>query len=259
MKRSKEDKNAVQFTEDEIDKKFDEFKKAVGEIDRARFRVRPDLKSDAFGIMLFLLIIISAGSLVAQISKNKTGAIIVAVITSVAVVIAIGVMISYLVRSKKVYYCYYAKTERGVFCMSVIGDNATVFAGGVAYRIECDKFYTLDAEGYRLWLDGEGTGLYSLSECTRDMFEVIDEQTFFVNNEKGGGHEVHFADGKIQSIIGVQPYTSDTLDPKTGERKIKARIFEKTDMTTDFEWVVPEFVKSAFDGARTDLPDMNGL
>lgn len=262
MKKTK-DKALVEATEQELkerdDKMFDELKSIVGGITRARFRVRPDYRSEAFVAMMFLSIVIVAGAILLNISKSTTGIIVISVIMAVVVAIAVGVMASYIVKSKKVFYCYYFNTERGVFCMSVIGETATVFAGGVAYRIERDKFYTLDEEGYRLWLDGEGAGLYSVMNCSRGDFEVTDDGVCFVNNPKGGGHELHLADGKITSIVSIQPFSTDVVELKTGEQKIKTRVYEKTDMEVDFEWEIPEFVKNAFDGARAELPDVSGL
>lgn len=246
------------------DKKFDELKALVGGITRARFRVRPDYSSDMFGIMLFLMIITCAGSVLLNISiniKNSTvGVIIVAVIMIVVVVIAVAVMISYTVKSKRIYYCYYFNTERGAIALSLIDETATVFYGGVAYRMERDKFYSLDEEGFRLWLDGECTGLYSILNCSRDDFEILADDLYFVANKKGGGHEIHLDEsGNIKSITSAQPFSSDVVDVKTGEAKIKTRKFVKTEMTTEFDFAVPEFIVRAFEGARATLPDLRGL
>lgn len=261
--KSTKDKEISEATEQELrereDKAFDELKSIVGGITRARFRVRPDYRTDAFGIMLFLSIVVVAGAILLNISKSTTGIIIIAVIMAVVVAIAVAVMVGYIIKSKRLYYCYYFNTEHGVFCMSVIGETATVFARGVAYRIERDKFYSLDEQGYRLWLDGEGAGLYSVLNCARGDFEVTDDGACFVNNPKGGGHEIHIADGKIASIVSIQPFSTDVVELNTGEQKIKTRVYEKTDMEVEFEFEIPELVKNAFDGARAELPDMTGL
>lgn len=228
---------------------------------RLRMRVKPDHRADEVGISMFLAAVVFAGLILMKISKSRTGIILVAIIMIAAVVGAISALIYFGIKRREKYYCYYLADERGTFCMSVIEDSAVVFACGVAYVIKKDRFYTLDADGFSTWLDGECCGIFSILNSAPSDVECEDsssgEHCYFVKNRFGGGHRVFLTDnGKIDAIISEQPYYSDVTDGKTGERKIKTRVYEKTEPTENFAWEIPEFVRKAFDDNGVAFPDM---
>ncbi len=236
--------------------RFEEFRSALNDIDRVRFRVKPDTRSDYMGAMLFMLITVLAGGILLRVSSSTVGDIIISVLMAVICVIAIALMISFTVKSRKVFYCYFVRNER-IFCLSAIGDEATVLIGDTAYRIKGEEFYTLDASGYATWLDGMGTGLFALLCADRKDVEYNEEDgSYFVANSKLGGHAVYIEEGKVVRIVSEQPMNTDVIDPKTGEAKLKTKVYEKTDPTEMFALEIPGFVKDAFDKMGIDLPDI---
>lgn len=231
---------------------------AAEKCNRVRFRVKPDHSSTMFGVLLMTALIVAAGAVLINISKSNTGKILVGAIMLIGIAVAVALAVYYALKSRRVFYCYYARDDRGVFCVSVIGDKATVFAYGTAYRIDGETFYTLDEKGYRDFMDGEGCGVYSVLSARRESVEA-DGNTYIVRGGIGGGHEVTVEDGRIVKIVSEQPYYTDEIDPKTGERKIKTKRFEKTDPVENFAWEIPAFVKQAFADNGVELPDMRGL
>ncbi len=128
-------------------------------------------------------------------------------------------------------------------CLSVIGNRATLFANGVAYRIDGDEFYTLDGDGFITYLEGECSGLVAILFARRDDVSV-DDNVYNVKNAVGGGHTVYVEDGKIAEIVSDQPRDTG-VDEATGMSVIKTDKFVKTEPVYDFEPTVPEFVSEA--------------
>lgn len=244
------------------DGKFDEFKNKISGIKRARFSVKRNRQDDLLGFIMLMSCIVMAARLLTLINESEALVIVAAVITLVAAAVAIGFFIAYMIADRKKYYCYFFSGDSGVTCISVIGETATVFFGGTAYRIEGENFYTLDDRGFCEWFDGECTGLYSALQCERKDFELLDvkekkgknEYTAAVYNGETDRHDFTIKDGQIKEIISVQPYKTDAVDSKTGMAKIKNRVYIKRDYTEDFEFTMPEFVKSAFEKAGAELP-----
>lgn len=236
----------LQPSDAETDDAFGEFKAAVGGITRLKMRVKPDVQGQSRGIIMMIMLIIVAGAVFLGFSKNRIATIVIAAIVVAVAVAAIVVMALVKASARKVYYCYYIRDERGVFCMSVIDDSVTVFDGETAYRIEGDNMYTLPPEAYAEWLDGEGTGLYFAQSIKDrdDRFEYTGA-SYVIKSKEGGSHEYFFEDGKPTRIVSCQPCKTDEVDEKTGKAKVKIKEFEKVDPTDDFVLEVPDFVKQS--------------
>lgn len=237
--------------------RFVELKAAAEACARVRFRVKPDYRTAEAGAYIMLAVVVLAGILLMNITQKRAGTIVAVVIISAAVAAAIAVAVVYKLKSSKVYYCYCIRDENGVFCMSVVENRAVVFAGGTAYRINGDEFYMLDADGFRDWLDGECCGIYSVLSCTEPDVELVDDAGggyCYVRNRVGGGHRVFIENGEIVAIASEQPYYTDETDARTGERKIKTRVYEKIDPTDEFEFAIPDFVEKAFAANGVSFP-----
>ena len=240
--------------------RFLEFTAAVKKIKRVRFRVEKQTNNKQ-ALTLILTLAVLVGGIFLMIIKSRVGQITVGAVMLGFIVVCIGIMIAQTVKARVPRYCYFAADERGVFCVSDMGDSATVYAYGTAYRINGDEFYTLDGGAYRDFLDGEGSGMLSLLSAKRADVEFEDDETLncFVKNRIGGGHAVFFDGDSISSIESSQPsYTGET-DPATGERKVKLDVFIKTEPTENFAWEISDRIKSAFDANGVSLPDMDGL
>ena len=220
---------------------------AAKSVKRVRFRVMQNYNGNISAITMFLAAIIIAGSVIMSLAKNKGVMIGIAVVLVIAIIAAISAMIYQSAKAKRVYYCYYQNTDDGIFCMSVIEDRAVVYANGTAYRIDGEDYYTLDERGFLTYLDGECSGLLSILNARREDVEVEelpDGMLFTVKNRVGGGHKVFLENGEIVEITSEQPYKTDEVDAKTGESRVKTKMFIKVDPQEDFEWAVPEFVKT---------------
>lgn len=249
------DSGVTEETEERDD--YAEFTAAVKGVTRVRYRVKRE--DNPYTAALFVIMgIILVCAVFIGVGNNDTSTIVFAAVIIAAVITGVAVFIVSKVKARTPYYCYYARTEDGVFCMSVIGDTATVFAHGRAYRIEGERFYILDEKGYREWLDGEGVGLYTALCSDKKDFECSCG-AYAVASPHGGSHEFFIRGGVIEKIKSVQPISTEDVDQKTGEAKLKYRTFTKTEPTTDFKWEVPEFVTDAFSAADESLPDMTLL
>ncbi len=236
---------------------YAEFKAAVSNVTRVRYRVKRE--DNPYMTALFVIMgIITVCAVFIGVGEVGTATVVLAATAIAAVVVGIVIFIISKTKANTPYYCYYARTDDGVFCMSVVGDNATVFWGGTAYRVEGENCYTLDGKSYREWLDGEGAGLYSALETDEPDFEY-EGGVYAIAAPHGGAHEFVIKDGVIETIKSVQPYATEEVDPKTGEAKIKYRHYVKSEPTTDFTWEIPEFIKDAFAAADIPLPDMSEL
>ncbi|MCH5161038.1 MAG: hypothetical protein J1G04_03305 [Clostridiales bacterium] len=220
---------------------------AAKKIERARFRVKEDDRSNIMSLTLITFAIVIVGSILLYVSKSKVGSIVIAAIMITAVAVAVASMIVFTVRGRKEYYCYYFKTDDGPVCISFVGGNATIFVSDRAYRIEGENSYTFDARTYIDYLDGEGTGILSVLTARESDVQIIDENGIYrVKNRVGGGHDVIVEDGEIVGIASMQPYKTDVVDGRTGEAAIKTKLFEKTTMTDDFTVELPDEIKSLY-------------
>ncbi len=215
---------------------------AADRISRVRFRVRPDYNGSISMATMFIAAVVIAGGVLLSFAKNRGAIIAISVVLLAAVAVGISVMIYMSVKAKRVYYCYYEKTERGVFCAGAVDDCAVVYAYGNAYRIKGDEFYVLDEAAFIKYLDGECCGILSVLRAAREDVEFEDDGFCFVKNSAGGGHAVVVEDGEIVEIQSKQPYRTDDVDIKTGEAKVKTKTFIKSDPSYEFEWKLPEFV-----------------
>lgn len=237
-----------------------ELKVAANAVTRVRYNVKIDYWHNLAGVSLLMMTVIIAFTLLTRIKNTFASNIVMVVACCLAVSVTVAMMIYCAVKSRRVHYCYYVKTDDGVFCMSVIDDDAVIFAYGTAYRISGDTFYTLDADGYCDYLDGECAGIVSALMANEVEYEDEDGAPYyFVKNANGGGHKYFIKDGKIDKIVSDQPYFSDEIDRKTGNRKIKLKTFEKHSPTDVFAVEVPAFVKNAFDDNRVVMPDLSKL
>lgn len=241
------------------DKAFDEFKKTISGIKRARFTVKRSRQDDLFFVIMLLAAVIIAGRILLLINDGKTMTIAVTVVTASAVVAAIAFFTVFKLSERNKKFCYYFSGENGVTCVSVIGETATIFFGGTAYRIEGEKFYTQGERYFKEFLDGECSGLYSALQCARDDFELISVKgTKYVAAVLGeyGCHEFTVVDGKIKSVVSRQPYKTDAVDIKTGMAVIKTRAYIKKEYTGDFDFQMPAFITEAFKKAGAELPSV---
>ncbi len=232
--------------DDEVDfvrDAYAELNAAAQSINRARFRVQPDLSDGVGALALFMAAVIMAGCIFMYVIKNDVGKIVVGAIMIAAVIIGAAVMIYQSVKSRRIYYCYFSRGERGVCCMSVIEDRAVIFIDGTAYVIDGDVFYSVDEKGFVDFLDGECVGLVSVLDARREDVELIDNGLYFVANRVGGGHTVTVEDGRITKISSEQPFYTDDTDAATGERKVKTKTYLKTIVDGEFSWEIPPFVK----------------
>lgn len=232
---------------------------AINAVKRVRYRVRSNAHADSMlAVLLCTCACISACGVLMHISKNSGGVIASSVIAAAAAVAAVAAATAIAVKSKRAYYCYYARTERGVFCMSVGDGEATVFAGGTAYRIARDAFYTLDEKAYAEWLDGEGVGFVSILRSVGKTY--YDENAgVYVVDADNVRHEIVIDGGAITEIVSVQQVQTDEVDVKTGGAKTKKKVFQKTEPTAEFAWEVPPFVKQAFFDNGVEFPDLSEL
>lgn len=237
---SKVDDGALNAQRDE----YAELIAAVKNTPRVRFRVRQNYNAAISVITIFLAAVIIAGSVFLSLAKSRGMLIAVTVVMLAAIVGGISAMIYQTVKAKREYYCYYENTENGVYCMSVIEDLAVVYANGRAYRIKGEEMYTLDEQGFSEFLDGECSGLFSILSARREDVEYQEDTgLYFVKNRVGGGHTVLVEDGRIIEITSEQPFYTDDVDASTGERKVKTKIYIKTDPEENFAWEVPAFVR----------------
>ncbi len=238
---------------------YRELKAAAEKIERARFRVIPDNKSNIAALTLVTFAIILAGCILLYLSKNKIGSIVICSIMIAGVVVSVAAMIVNTVQARKVFYCYYFKTDFGAVCISYVG-NATVYiSSDRTYRIEGENVYALDSGAYTKWFDGEGAGIVSILSAKEGDVELIDEDVgggVYRVECDGIGHDVYIDDGKITQIVSKQPYKTDVIDEKTGEAKIKTKLFEKTEMTEDFTVELPEDVKQTFRNFGLDIDEV---
>ncbi len=222
---------------------YAELMQAAKNTPRVRFRLRPDYNGSKSIATMFLAAIIIAGGLLLSFAKSRGAIIGVSVCLLAAIAVGISVLIYVTAKAKRVFYCYFENTERGVFCASATDELAVIYAYGRAYRIERDNFYTVDERAFIKYLDGECCGLMSVLCAARGDVEITDDGVFFVKNSAGGGHTVIVDDGRIVEIQSEQPYETDEVDAKTGEARIKTKMFVKTDPVYEFTWELPEFVK----------------
>lgn len=236
-----------------------ELASAIGAVKRVRYRVRSNAHADSMlAVLLFTCACIAACGVLMHISKNSGGVIASSVIAGVAVLAAIVAAAVITVRSRRACYCYYARTERGVFCMSAGDGEATVFAYGTAYRITRDAFFTLDEKGYAEWLDGDGVGFVSILRSI-GRTEYDENAGVYVVDAGNVRHEVVIDDGVIAEIVSIQQVQTDEPDVKTGGLKTKKKVFTKTEPTEGFAWEVPPFVRQAFIDNGAELPDLSEL
>lgn len=236
-----------------------ELKQAVDAAERVRYRVRTDAHAQSMlAVLLFTCACIAACGVLIHISKNSAGVIAASVLVAVAVVAAVIVMSVITVKTKRAYYCYYARTERGVFCMNVGDGEATLLAYGTAYRITRDAFFTLDGKGYAEWLDGNGVGFVSMLGAI-GRTEYDENAGLYIIDADRVRHEIAIDDGVITEIVSVQQVQTDEIDIKTGDAKTKKNVFVKTEPTAVFAWEVPPFVKQAFEDNGVEFPDLTGL
>ena len=234
--------------------RFAELKAAAERIERVRFRVKPDYTSKLGFIVMLLTAAVLVGGVLMYIIKNTVGVIVVGAVTVAAVIAAIGAMIWQTVKMKRVFYCYFARTERGITCMSAVDGYATVFMDDRAYCIDGEAFFVIDPAEYREYYDGEGVGLYAVLTADKDSVEYDEDGEFyFVKGVSGGGHAVFLEDGEIVKIISDVPRRTDEIDPKTGESKVKIVRFEKIERADSFAWEIPPFVAEAFEQAGVEL------
>ncbi len=238
--------------------RYAELKAAAERIDRVRFRVKPDYTSRIGLIVMVLTAVILVGGVFMYIIGSNVGTIVIGAVMVVAVIAAIGTMIAQTVKMKAVYYCYFARTDGGFICMSAMDDCAAVLAADRAYCIDGDAFFAVDAEEYREFYDGEGTGLFAVIAADRESVEYDEDGEFyFVRGRSGGGHTVFLEDGEIVRIVSDVPRRTDEIDRSTGESKIKLVRYEKVEPTRNFAWEIPPFVADAFDRAGVPLPKID--
>ena len=234
--------------------RFAELKAAAERIERVRFRVKPDYTSKLGFIVMLLTAAVLVGGVLMYIIKNGVGVIVVGAVTVAAVIGAIGAMIWQTVKMKRVFYCYFSRTERGITCMSAVDGYATVFVNDRAYCIDGEAFFVIDPVEYRDYYDGEGVGLYAVLTADKDSVEYDEEGEFyFVKGVDGGGHAVFMEDGEIVRIVSDVPRRTDEIDQKTGSSKVKMARFEKVERTDAFAWEIPPFVAEAFEQAGVEL------
>ncbi len=244
--------DAVMFERD----RYAELMSAASKIEKVRFRVSPDYGGSDGTVALFVSIVVVVGGIFMLYSKSNVGKIVIGALLIAAIGVGAAAMILSAVKSRRVWYCYYVKTESGVFCMSAIDDEATVFSNGVAYRISGETFVTLDETGYADFLDGEGCGIFSILRAGREDVEFYDDDVCFVKNRVGGGHTVYMESGKIVRIDSEVPHYTDETDARTGERKVKTKTYVKTDPDDTFSWEAPEYVKRVIEERGIELPAM---
>lgn len=238
--------------------RFAELKAAAERIDRVRFRVKPDYTSKLGFVVMILTAVILIGGVLMYIIDSTVGTIAIGAVMVVAVVCAIGFMIAQTVKMKKVYYCYFARTDGGYIGMSAMDDCAAVLAADRAYCIDGEAFFSVDLEEFREFYDGEGAGLFAVLTADRASVEYDENGEFyFVRGRSGGGHAVFVEDGEIVRIVSDVPRRTDEIDRTTGESKIKTVRYEKVEPTRDFAWEIPEFVADAFSLAGVEMPKMN--
>ena len=234
--------------------RFAELKAAAERIERVRFRVKPDYTSKLGFIVMLLTAAVLVGGVLMYIIKNNVGVIVVGAVTVAAVVAAIGVMIAQTVKMKRLFYCEFARTDRGIVCMSAVDGYATVFEGDRAYCLDGEAFFVIDPAEYREYYDGEGVGLYAVLTADEAAVEYDEDGEFyFIKGAAGGGHAVFLEDGEIVRIVSDVPRRTDEIDPKTGECKVKIVRFEKVERTDSFAWEIPPFVAEAFEQAGVEL------
>lgn len=232
---------------------------AIDAVKSVRYRVRNNAHADSMlAVLLFTCACIAACGVLMHISKNSGGIIASSVIAGVAVLAAIVAATVITVRSRRAYYCYYARTDRGVFCMSIGDGEATVFAYGTAYRITRDAFFTLDEKAYAEWLDGDGVGFVSILRSI-GRTEYDENAGVYVVDADNVRHEIIIDDGVIAEIVSIQQVQTDEVDVKTGGAKTKKKVFQKTEPTAEFAWEVPPFVKQAFFDNGVEFPDLSEL
>lgn len=212
--------------------------------ERVKFRVKPDHSSKRMTVGFVLGGAVLLGAILIGTLKNGTAIIVVSAFVLAAVIGAIiGMCVLTSAQNGKNNYCWYVREGDSVLCLSVIGNRATLFANGVAYRIDGDEFYTLDGDGFITYLEGECSGLVAILSARRDDVSV-DDNVYNVKNAVGGGHTVYVEDGKIAEIVSDQPRDTG-VDEATGMSVIKTDKFVKTEPVYDFEPTVPEFVSEA--------------
>ncbi len=243
MESTKDENTADRESQERTGEPIDaltELRAKLGKITRIRFRVKPDYMGRASGIALFMMIIILAGSIVVGLNKdNEIVAIVAAAVVLAVVAGGIALFIAVKAAARKKYYCCYVRDESGIFCMSEIGKNSTVFTGGTAYRAESGKRYTLGGAAYAEWLDGEGTGIFA-AEYAESCEYIKEENVYVAHCREGGLHEYAFDGDKLVSVKSRVPVKLDSVDPSTGKAKVKYERFEKVDPTYDFKIDIPD-------------------
>jgi len=243
---------------------YAELMAAARRVKRVRYKITPDYSTRAFGVLMFATVVIIAGGFLVMISKSDTGRIIIGSIMLLFVAVLIAIAVRAHIKTKRVHYAYFASDARGVFCMSETGSRAVVFAYGTAYGIDGERFYTLDADGFATYLDGECTGLYAILRAERGDVELCEDdgEYYYVYGASGGGHRVYIEDGSITRIVSEQPRSEDggvPLGASGVEQSVKTEVFVKTEPAENFAWEIPEFIRRAFDDNNVELPDMSFL